>query len=303
MGHRIGYTASDQYRCIEDLRRDYVDLYLSYSGCEDCLPGFGFGPEIRTEYVIHVITKGKGIFQSGGKTWHLEAGDSFLIYPDVVTYYEADKDDPWSYIWVGFNGVRAEECIRNIHFTQEQPVTHFTCVDKLYQCIDTLLNSHQLTYFNELKRISCMFEFFSIMAEDHQQNSDMSASHDYSSADYVEYAINYMRRHYHHKIKIQELADFIGINRSYLTNNFKKQLNTSPQEFLLNLRMEKASCLLQTTDLPVSSVASRVGYDDSLAFSKIFKQKFGISPKAYREGDASLVTVHHKGGYEMDQTL
>lgn len=52
---------------------------------------------------------------------------------------------------------------------------------------------------------------------------------------------------------------------------------------LINLRIEKAKSLLMTTQLPINEVASAVGYNDQLAFSRLFKRCCGQSPRAYRE--------------------
>ena len=70
------------------------------------------------------------------------------------------------------------------------------------------------------------------------------------------------------KVKINELADYIGVNRSYLTSSFKKAVGCSPQEYLVNLRMEKAKNLLKNTDMPINAVAAAVGYQDQLHFQR-----------------------------------
>ena len=62
---------------------------------------------------------------------------------------------------------------------------------------------------------------------------------------------------------------------------FKKTIGCSPQEYLVEFRMEKAKNLLKNTDMPINAVAAAVGYQDQLAFSKIFKQNFTVSPKEY----------------------
>lgn len=290
MNLQAGYTSSAHFKCLEDLRRDYVDLYLSYCGTENCFPGFGFGPQTRTEYVLHVVTKGKGIFQTGQKTFPLKAGQAFLIFPGEETYYEADKREPWSYIWVGFNGLKANECAAGAGFTKEAPTGTFSCTEALVGYVDQMLEAHQLTYANELKRNSCMLLFFAALIEDHQSASQDAFNYDYPGSVYVKQAVNYLSLNYSQRIKINDLAKYIGINRSYLTNSFKKVMKVSPQEFLVNLRMEKAVSLLSQTDLSVGAIASHVGYEDPLAFSKIFKQKYGLSPKTYRETPELLIT-------------
>ena len=109
--------------------------------------------------------------------------------------------------------------------------------------------------------------------------------------------MDYIAYHYREKIKINELAGYIGVNRSYLTSSFKKSIGCSPQEYLVNLRMEKAREMLRNTGMQINAIAASVGYHDQLAFSKIFKQHYGVSPKAYREMGEELRLVSEKGAY------
>lgn len=145
--------------------------------------------------------------------------------------------------------------------------------------------------------------FFSILIEDFSQTHSNRVSYDYPGAVYVNQAIDYMERKYSQKIRINDLADYIGINRCYLTNTFKKILNMSPKEFLLNLRLDKSISLLRKTTLPIGTIARQVGYDDPLAFSKIFKQRYGISPKAFRETPEMLMQYKSKTDHTNQRPL
>ena len=104
----------------------------------------------------------------------------------------------------------------------------------------------------------------------------------------MKHAMDYIAYHYREKIKINELADYIGVNRSYLTSSFKKAIGCSTQEYLVNLRMEKAREMLRNTDMQINAIAAAVGYQD---------QHFGASPKAYREMGEELQLVSKKGDY------
>ena len=84
-------------------------------------------------------------------------------------------------------------------------------------------------------------------------------------------------------LKITDVANFVGLNRSYLTHLFKKSLKLSPQEFLLNYRINEATSLLKNTNLSVGTISKCIGYNDQLTFSKVFKKVKGISPKTYRD--------------------
>mgnify|MGYP000373422566 FL=1 len=79
-------------------------LSVYFCGQEDCGPNHSFGPAMRPHYILHVIFHGKGIYQCSGHTYHLKAGDAFLIRPMDSIYYRADSSEPWSYAWAGFDG-------------------------------------------------------------------------------------------------------------------------------------------------------------------------------------------------------
>ena len=80
---------------------DYIPVDF---GMERNYPSHSFGPNIRDYYLIHFILEGKGVFINPKKQYELEKGDAFLIRPGEVCTYKADNDEPWTYIWIGFNG-------------------------------------------------------------------------------------------------------------------------------------------------------------------------------------------------------
>ena len=117
---------------------------------------------------------------------------------------------------------------------------------------------------------------------DHSPNA-RETQYEYSKTTYAEVAMRYLTSNYPRRIKISDLADYIGVDRSYLTKSFREQYHVSPQEYLISLRMDQAQFLLENTGKSVTDIAAEVGYPDSLAFSKSFKQRFGASPSEYRQ--------------------
>lgn len=183
-------------------------------------------------------------------------------------------------------------------FSRRNPIRHVECKEQLNQYLDGILAAHQLSYTDELKRNGYLMLFFAALIEDYKKTVPATAQqHSYPGVVYVRHAMEYISHHYQEKVKINELADYIGVNRSYLTSSFKKAVGCSPQEYLVNLRMEKAKNLLKNTDMPINAVAAAVGYQDQLAFSKIFKQNFTVSPKEYRKTKEELQLGTVKGDF------
>ena len=77
-------------------------LRLLSVGRSDTLSSHKYGPVVRNYYLIHYILAGLGTFQTEQMTYRLHAGQVFLIEPGQETTYIADKNTPWSYIWIGF---------------------------------------------------------------------------------------------------------------------------------------------------------------------------------------------------------
>ena len=101
---------------------------------ETCFPSHSYGPVVRSGYLIHYILKGKGIYKTDGHIYQLKEGDAFLIRPNTLIYYEADKYDPWTYTWIGFQGIKisyVEEALRYIENNYAHEVNIHVIADYL----------------------------------------------------------------------------------------------------------------------------------------------------------------------------
>ncbi|MCS7464235.1 response regulator [Paenibacillus doosanensis] len=88
-------------------------------------------------------------------------------------------------------------------------------------------------------------------------------------------------------LNLQHLADLVYVHPNYLTQMFRKTTGYSCMQYLARLRMEQAKKLLHESDLKISEIAEKVGYDNHLYFSSYFKKWIGKSPSDYKEGLSS----------------
>lgn len=290
----VKFTNSGRYKCLEYLQRNTFDLFLCYCGIEECDPNHFYGPIARTEYLLHYIVDGKGTYQVNNKTYHLGKQQMFLICPDEVTYYVADQDEPWNYIWIAFNGIKAKTYLDWAHLDENHLIGEFHNPDLLVGYIKEILNAHELTYANDLKRQGFLYLFLSALIQSQHKSFSGVNIHDYHYQVYVNQALELIEHNYEKGIRVNDIANHIGISRSYLTNIFKKSLHVSVQEYLVNYRLDKASTLLRTTNIPIGNIAKAVGYEDSLTFSKVFKNFKSISPSAYRDSADSIETSEQR---------
>ena len=277
------YNDNPNYRLIEYLENKDDDLYVRLCGIEQCLPGKQAGPGKRTGYHLHAVISGKGKLRVGDYSYDVHAHQLFLTVPGIEMWYQADEKEPWYYCWTTFEGKKAWQYLQDAGFSEERYLLdcHIE-TNRFLEVSQEMLSKPDLNLSGELYRLGHAYRFLSLAIESYEkQNKKAGAYSDLSTDDYIRFALKYIQNNYAN-LQIKNLADYIGLNRTYFTTIFKEKMYMSPQEYLMQTRMRHACDLLRETELPVHVIASSVGYENALTFSKIFKKKTGVSPLDYR---------------------
>lgn len=267
---------------VDIQRLSMTDLIMYQCGKQNCEPGHSYGPAVRDHYLIHFIYSGKGKFTALGKTFNLDKGHGFLIVPDAVTFYQADVDDPWTYSWVGFRGLKASEYLKAAGLSEENPVFKYDSDDFIKQCFENMLETYKLQKGRELRLLGHLYLFLSQLIETNN-NTKFPESNERRTDIYIKKAVEFFTMNYSRKITINDAARHVGLDRSYLGSIFNSQTGMTPQEYLVHLRMDKACGLMQNSSLSIGDIARSVGYDDQLLFSKVFRKYKGLCPRDYRK--------------------
>lgn len=261
---------------------NHTDLYIYQCGAEYCLSGHFHGPAVRDHYLIHYIHSGKGIFQVGDTTYHLKAGNGFLICPDIVTFYQADKEEPWHYSWVGFHGLKAETYLTEAGLTAEHPIFEYTEDDYIENCFYEMAEAYYLKRGGIVKRMAYLYLFLYKLIQTNTRELYYSSKESRHDA-YINEALQFIEMNYSRKITIDMLSRYVGLNRSYLNSIFREALGKTLQQYLMEFRVRKACELLENNSLTIGDVSHSVGYPDQLLFSKVFKRIQGVTPSEYRK--------------------
>lgn len=98
----------------------------------------------------------------------------------------------------------------------------------------------------------------------------------------VRRAMDYIRRNLDKDLSRSQIAEAIYLNPEYLSRLFKKETGGSLGDYIMTEKMRAAQSLLSGTSIPISLVASKVGYSNFSYFSQVFKKYTGLSPMEYR---------------------
>lgn len=93
-------------------------------------------------------------------------------------------------------------------------------------------------------------------------------------------------------LSLKNLSEHLGVNASYLSTLFSKEMGMSLTDYVNKSRLDHAKLLLANTELPIKTIALRCGIADIHYFSRLFKRNIGMTPKTYR--DTSHPLLHEK---------
>ena len=271
---------------------NFVDLNLYQFGWERCAPSHSFGPAARTHFLFHYVISGTGTLyaddSSGNtKTYQVKSKQGFMIFPQQITTYIADKELPWEYVWLEFDGLRVKEVIEIAGLSQNSPIYHAHSRDLREIMMQEMLYIAQHGEMTPFHLMGHLYLFLDAMT---RSISSMRITRIGKLRDfYIREALAYVEQNFQNNISVEDIADNCGLNRSYFGKIFKEAVGKTPQEFLLNYRMTKASELLKLTKLSIGDIGNAVGYDNQLHFSRAFKNIYGVSPREWRNQNRMVI--------------
>lgn len=250
------------YSDILMVNRHFADLNPVVAGEETCAPGHHFGPAVRWYTLLHCVLSGRGTYTCGGVTYPVGEGEIFRILPGEETVYRADDTDPWHYCWIGFDGALSGKMAKMPPVFPSTPA-----ITRLF------LLTAESTGASEYSVASALFRLY----------DELFGTAKTGGSEYVRRVRSYIDAMYMKKIRIEELAEKMHVNRRYLTRSFHAETGMSIRDYLLRTRMrEAAECL--RAGVSVGETAERCGYEDMFLFSKLFKKVYGISPSGMKAG-------------------
>ncbi len=241
---RLGGKA---YRVIREKgRKDFHILYAESGSC--CVYYEGAYRELfKGQYVLYAP--------------HQRQEYSFPEHTSSVTY------------WVHFHGTHARNILKDCNLKSGIHTAHAPHeAEKAFRRLAHAL--HPASDTGENKKNGLLLSLLCALAEpDDCVNVPET----------VQTAVHYLQTNFTEHIETTTLASMCNLSSDRFLHVFKAHIGTSPHQYLLMLRIERAKELLLSRELSVSDVASMVGFEDAFYFSRIFKKITGFSPRDFRK--------------------
>lgn len=238
-------------------------------------------PKGRIDYQLLYIASGKAHFYFDGKDTVVPAGHMVIYVPREEQRYEYFGEDKTEAYWVHFTGSNVKGIMRHFDIPYKENYFYSGSSEEY----KTLFNS----MIHELRTLPVCYEemiemnlrqLFMVIQRTRLERKP--AVNTFAQAE-VSFARRYFFEHYSDEINISDFAQSRHMSVSWFMRNFKQVTGVSPMQYILNLRIENAQMLLETTSYSVNEISSIVGYENQLYFSRIFKKQKGVSPTEYRK--------------------
>ncbi|GGL54180.1 helix-turn-helix domain-containing protein [Sporolactobacillus putidus] len=273
-----------------------------YITSKEIQPGDPCEPHVHEFIELIYVAAGKGNHFYQQSSYKIKKGDVFIIQSGAPHAYNADPDSHLQIYIIMFQPrfLRRELQLlaKTTQFIDFFFVEPFFREDTHFQSRLSLQTSEQIQLTLLFDRMNqeyllkqtgyrylikaMLIETFIYLSRWYEKSSDSPLTAEREKG-VIEQICHFIRKHYAHKISLQQISRLCDMSRSAFTASFKEQTGMTFIEYRNSLRMNAARELLETTSMTIISIAQEVGFDDVSNFDKTFKHSEGISPIEYRK--------------------
>lgn len=232
-------------------------------------------------HVLLFCVDGGGYVDIDKRHLHLNKNDLLIIPAAMAHTYYSDDHKPWSIYWLHFNGEQSPAFVRllqpsisPIPISREQHAELIHLFTTIFIQLESGYSRAHLLHVTSLLHL-----FFTTIL----QTASTGNVKQTKNNPYIREAITYMQDHINDQLTTKDMAQPLNLSPSYLSHYFKEKTGYAPIDYFIQLKVQKACHLLDTTNLYIKEIAQELGYSDPYYFSRLFKKVMTMSPKVYRE--------------------
>ena len=227
----------------------------------------------RRDYLILLITAGRCEVEYGEKCYSLVAGD-FVLYPPHLPQRYSFFEQAGS-CFCHFSGKSAAALLEDCGLTGG--VYHHSNLRSVHATFCELMERFHAPHRSRYATAT-LLELLYRLCEQRTAQEGPQAEQERA----ILTTLSYLRANYQKEISLGTLAAMAGYSKSRFSHLFAAVTQTTPLRYQNHLRLQASCELLESTTLPIFEIAYACGFADPLYYSRLFRQRYGLSPTDYR---------------------
>lgn len=251
-------------------------LYLQETGNLQALAPHTSSRSNLSSFLFFIVTEGAGKLVYNGVEYELEPAYSVFI-DCTIPYSHSTASSLWSLSWCHFYGPEMASIYEKYKSRGGQAVFKSTKTIE-YQSIlnDILTTASSSSYIRDMRINSLLSSLLVLLMED-SWNPEISFKQNQ-----VANIRKFIDANYYLPLTLETLSKQFFINKTYLSEIFKKQYGVNIKDYVCSVRITEAKKMLRFTNKTTEEIAEAIGVNGAAYFSRMFKRVEGISPKEYR---------------------
>lgn len=236
---------------------------------------------ILDEYQLIYITQGTGFFESDSCRYQeIKAGTVIILFPGERHRYKPAEHTGWDEYWIGLKGEIIDNLVYNSFFSRENPCLYIGFNEQVFNIFESIIEKTKTEITGYQPLISGAA--FYLMGSLHAILKQRTVEHEDREI-LVDKARILFRSNVDKTFSPEQAAEELQVGYSWFRKVFKNYTGLSPGQYFIQLKIEKAKTMLADSTLSIKEIAYTLTFDSSFYFSKVFKEKTGITPTAYRQ--------------------
>ncbi len=225
-------------------------------------------------YVIEYTIDGHGVFETGGKQYDINAGDTYFIYKHGPHRYYC-KENTWTKIWVVLQGELFDALFNSYLKMKPDILRGFDIHEHMHKII-AIAKDKNISYDEMVNQIIIIIHKILISAQKYPDST--------VKADRLSEAVkNYIDNNLYKVLILDELASSLHYSKNHIINIFRNEYGCTPYAYYEKQKMLIAGDLLVRSSESASDISVKLGFENPQYFSKSFKKHFGVTPTQFRK--------------------
>ena len=258
------------------LKNDVCEAYSVKNQTSSSLHG-------HYHFLLTLVTRGEGVQTLNGEEVCFSPGQLFILSPADFHKNTLKPGQSYDYYGVKFPYELLTKRLIGLCSLDKFPLTKklseraFVVAKEIFERLIEEFECGKDRLANQIY-IETMVEQLLIIAIREYSGDESSVQ-----SVFLNRALGYLYSHFYENITVNDAAEFMGYTTNYFNTVFKNSLGSPFGKYLSELRLTYASNLLKSCDLTITEIAFESGFENSAHFSRRFHEKFGLSPKEYRD--------------------